>query len=459
MKRLSLQSLIIVILAFSIFAPIASAEKKVKGDANPYGLEVQAWTANGITEVTVHAYALDSMAAPPSGIQALDITAYDAADKKLFTQSYNAKDKLTIYETLKLQADKKGKQVSKVLVEASVPVGPGDKKNNTKGYTLAAEAAVKARPDLTLVNASAQLSVKADEPFTVHVDVKELSGQSGATGRIDLLNGGQVLASYNELTVGPGQTIPVTFSSQLNEAGDYTVAIRIIKTDIAQSDVTNDQAFVNVHVEPAEVDAMPLSIMNAQYIYSAAFEEHYEKLRDGIFVEGFHNTNGKSEAFMLDTNVPGGILQGGSIAVELHGQTTGKTYSFEWSNLVGDVGGEESYYQLDDSNRGISLHIIDSPDGNIVSINKNAGNYDGNYFYNGMWQISNSLNGEYAIEEKNAVDYTIKISNNQGETYVNAGTIALQYVPLVQDTQWVWQNESNRAWGFHTNYEGQVSSN
>ncbi|GMK40820.1 hypothetical protein PCCS19_38760 [Paenibacillus sp. CCS19] len=455
MKRISLQSLIMILLLFSISVPTAFAEKKEKGDANPYGLEIQAWTANGVTEVTVHAYAVDPAAAPPSGIHSLDLTAYDASDKKLFTQSYDSTEKLSIYETLKLQLDKKGRQVSKVHVEASIPV-PRDTKKNPKTYTLEAAAPVKVRPDLTVINAAAPSVVNADEPFTVKVELKELSGQSGVTGRVDLLNGDQVLATYNEITVGPGKTVPAAFSAQLHEPGDYTLAVRIIKTDIAQSDFSNDLTYVKVHVEPS-VSTLPIPMYNSQYFCSAASEHHVVKLRDGIFVEG-EDVYSQSEAFVFDARVTGGILQGGSIAVELHGQTTGNTYSKNWSNLVYD-GSQGPNYRLDDASQGFMLNLSDTPDGNSsVAININAGSLNGSYFYGGEWHPQSYAYGEIAVAETNALDYKVTITNNVGQTYVSTGTIKINYAPLQSDNYVDWENENMHMWSSNTNYQGQLSN-
>ncbi|WP_379131292.1 hypothetical protein [Paenibacillus sp. sgz500958] len=452
MKRLSLQALIFFIALFSISSSVAFAAPR--DTVSPYGLELQAWTANGNTDVQIHVYALDGLSAPPNGITNLKIQAFGVSGEYLFNQVYDQSSNLSTYETVKLQLDPEGREVKRVEVAAVVP-GLGSK---PKKIILTKTAEVLVRPDLTLANASAPATVLADEPFQVTVDLTELNGTSGAVARVDLLNGDQVLATINETQVSKGATVPLTFTAALHEPGVYPLTLRIIKTDIGQSNTYNDETSVTVQVKQPEL-GLQLPYFSSQYFYMPEFEMHYIGLRDGILYYSYHDTEGVNENFDFNTTVPGGMMQGGSLSVELYGTTTGHKYSFDLENITMDSTQQyPNQYHYQDDAKEILIDITPNGGGDLISITKNAGNLNSTVYYDGEWHQINTVQGEYAIKEEHSVVYTIKMVNNLGQTYVKSGTIVLEYLPTQFDEQWDWQNESNHSWGFHNKYEGILSS-
>ncbi|RUT35766.1 hypothetical protein EJP77_01745 [Paenibacillus zeisoli] len=441
--------LVLSILLFSMLSSLALAAPK--DTASPFNLELQALMGKEQTDLVMHVYSSSGQLMPPNEFKKVDLTILDAI-------------------TGKKVDDRKYKNISNYPNIASIPLKDVErhqvlqteiafKHDSIKGeQKLSGKTPVLLRPDLTFNNLKVPSTVIPNEPFYVQADLKELNGDLGDSARVDVVSDDMILGTLNEVHVDKGGTTSIAIPTVIKLPGTYHLQLKIIKTGIQQYDTSNDMVDFTIVAEDKNTN-QPLTNYTAQYDYSPSYAQRSREYVDGVLYNGLDYEPASYESFSLNTIVPGHILNGGKIIVNLQG-ANGNSFNFSVPEMKASE--EEMMfgpYIYEDRSTGVRVMIHTNPDGtDNVSLVKNAGFYDLNLYTEGEWKKSTYSEGKFALQEKESLSFSVDITNNAGETYNLKRKISLDYSPTNYDDSWNYQNRSTHLWGFRENYAGVQSS-
>lgn len=443
-----------IVLAFtllltSMLSGAAVAAPK-KTDAT-FNLALQALMGKDNTELTMQVYSNTGDYMPPQELKKVELEVYDTiTGKKVIDKKFKNVSNYPNIAALTLNNIKRHQVVNTKITF---------KHDELKGeQTLTGETQVLLRPDLVLDDLQAPSHIAPNEQFIVTADLKELNGDLGDAARVDVVFDGVVLGTLNEVYAAKGGVTPIAIPVSLKYPGTYPMQLKIIKTGIPQYDTSNDVLDFTVTVEEKQ-QTNPLTDYSVQYDYSPSYAQHLREWVNGSLFYAYDYEPASFESFSMNAQVPGDMLNGGSMTVSLQG-AGGGSYSFTVPVLTAKE--EASMYNpfnYEDRNSGLMVTVYPNPGGpDVVSLTKNAGFYEQSYFTEGTWQQLSYAEGEFALNEKDSVAFTISITNNTGETFSLSDVISLDYSPTQYDDTWNYQSNTTHSWGFMDKYAGFVSS-
>jgi hypothetical protein len=138
---------------------------------------------------------------------------------------------------------------------------------------LRAKTVVLLRPDLAIDTVRAPAAVRVNTLFDIEVVVKEVNGQTGATGSVSLWEGDVQLAAVGEIEVLAGDMVSVLFQGmQLSGMGSHQLTAKVHGAVPAEYEIGNNEAAFTVEaVNPmvgVSYNLMYNSKKNHSYYYS-----------------------------------------------------------------------------------------------------------------------------------------------------------------------------------------------
>jgi hypothetical protein len=187
-----------VALAAAIVGPAT-----VRAAAPPacYTLASSALTGPAATDLSLDVAAAQGCAAV-SVVKHLQIKTFTEAGKLAGVQNL---DDVSALQPVPLARVERGRRIE---VEALVQTGDSGRTDVLRDTTTS-----RLRPDLAIRVLDPPLQTLATQPVTIHAEVSELNGDTGATATVALAGAVGPLADALTVTVPPHGTIPVTFSN------------------------------------------------------------------------------------------------------------------------------------------------------------------------------------------------------------------------------------------------------
>ena len=198
----------------------------------------------------------------------------------------------------------------------------------------------------------------------------------------------------------------------------------------------------------------PLEIAYAKYDYTAYGESHQRSSTDGIVQYELSIVPSRSENISLQAFVPGGLLDGGSVSLQLNGVGSHSTYNFtvsdfQWHDLYG-------HYIYEDETAGIFVTVMPGEDGDAVDVSKYAHESTEQTFWDGGTSMFHQEKGVYALQEQSQIAFDVIAANNQGETFQTSGVIDLQLkTPQVQEETRETENGTFYSYQYAETYAGE----
>jgi hypothetical protein len=196
-----------------------------------------------------------------------------------------------------------------------------------------------------------------------------------------------------------------------------------------------------------------LDLSYATYQYTANEVKIDRKSTDGILQYENSGTS-RSEEVKFHAFVPGGVLEGGSVTVQVYGVGGGQAFSFtvsdiQWHDLYG-------HYVYEDVAAGIFASVIPGEDGDVIDISKYANESTQSMFSNGVTSTVQQQNGDFALQETSRVAFELIATNNQGDTFQTSGTVGLQLqTPQVQEETQQSGNDTYYTYKYAETYFGE----
>ncbi|WP_347273533.1 CotH kinase family protein [Candidatus Kuenenia sp.] len=240
--------LLFLCLGISLFAKNSSAKSKEQ----PYELSVQILqNADNIAEVTIDITVIkDGYSAPTTAKQI-----------KLKSSSLEK-----IFKNVELTPKTDGSGSSVVLQyentknaeSIKVTVKIKEKKGNIK---LNATGEVLLLPDVTVSDIALSNSITEKQETTINAKISELNGDTEAAADVSLLVGDTVI-SNSPVTLQPGETRDVSFTTTFDTAGTYNVTVRIDNVQPEDYDQTNNSSSTTVMVStmPPDLNVSELNV-------------------------------------------------------------------------------------------------------------------------------------------------------------------------------------------------------
>jgi hypothetical protein len=327
---------------------------------------------------------------------------------------------------------------------------------------LNGEIMVLLRPDLAVKEVTAPEKVMVNTRFTVEVITEEKNSDVGATCKVEILNGDQVLDTANGVEVSPGGVVATTFLLNFNQAGTYNLKSRISGVTPGDYDSNNNEASFTVNV----IGVQPM------YYYAAYDNTEYNTSQDYYYYPGYSQPyqsireNKKYEYFNVQYYSPDRINPEGTFSLKINTEN-GTAQNLNLSNISlqeenWDWGYNyivKRYYQYMPDINGY-VDIIEYPQGGTyVYFHRSAGNvtYSNNWY--GYYNSYNNDESGQLMDEKQLLSVDMELFGQSGTSY--GGSFNLDLKPY----DFSWDNWFDNGyyggyvhmWVYHHVYSGSGS--
>lgn len=251
-------------LCFSVAAAAAPASK-ANGAKDPYNLSLTALKGQEQTDLYISVSPKEIGFTAPESLKKVQLKSFSTDGVHEYTHnSFDIASPSGVAAIALKDVDRYQVLETKVAVKNAQTVS---EKN------LSGSVTVLLRPDLSFKEVTAPEQAKVNVPFTVNAALKESNLDVGASAKVTILNGDQVLDVANGVIVEKGGSKSVAFALQLAEAGDYN--LRAVISDVAPADYNNanNEASFSVQV----VDSLKSVSYQSNYSYDADNEYHYQE--------------------------------------------------------------------------------------------------------------------------------------------------------------------------------------
>lgn len=428
-------------ICFSVAAAAAPASK-ANGAKDPYNLSLTALKGQEQTDLYISVSPKEIGFTAPESLKKVQLKSFSTDGVHEYTHnSFDIASPSGVAAIALKDVDRYQVLETKVAVKNAQTVS---EKN------LSGSVTVLLRPDLSFKEVTAPEQAKVNVPFTVNAALKESNLDVGASAKVTILNGDQVLDVANGVIVEKGGSKSVAFALQLAEAGDYN--LRAVISDVAPADYNNanNEASFSVQV----VDSLKSVSYQSNYSYDADNEYHYQEYDWYGNLARDHHQKSTTENFNLYASTSDVFDPNGEFKIDLtdeNGNAQAITLSNmqyqDWSYYYG----YKAYYGYD-SGTNLNVYVYQYPWGTDIQVHKSAGNYQYSDNYNGYYSSSHGV----ILGAKQELSVHFELPTTTGSAYGGSYDIPLTYNPYTWENYYnnYWYYYSYKYWGHSNQYYG-----
>jgi len=436
-----------LVLTFSAAASAAPASK-ANGTVDPYNLSLTALKGQEQTDLYISVSPKEAGFTAPDSLKKVQLKSFSTDGEHEYTHNSFDIASPTGEAVISLSdVDRYQVLETKVAVKNAQTVS---EKN------LSGKVTVLLRPDLSFEEVTAPEQTKVNVPFTVNAVLKESNLDVGASAKVTILNGDQVLDVANGVVVEKGGSKSVAFALQLSEVGDYN--LRAVISDVVPTDYNNANNEASFPVQV--IDSLQSVTYSSSYNYEEDYDYHYQEFDwNGNLSRDYHAAN-TYENFSLYATTSDVFDPAGEFKINLtdeDGNTqaitlTGLQYQ-HWSQYYG----YNAYYGYD-ATSNLNVYVYQYPWGTDIHVHKSAGNYQYSENYYGYYYTDSGSYGAI-LGAKQELSVHFELPTTTGSAYGGSYEIPLAYYPSTWENYYnnYWYYYSYKYWGSSNLYSGYSS--
>lgn len=449
MARSFLSLLCVGIILTSGSLPAQGKKGNPPGKVEPYTMSVTALKGVSLTDVRATFSTADDVRYPvPGTVKKLQVKVLNDAGDAVYVKNF-----------FDVPVDGQKVTVSVEELEPLMPVlvqAHFKTTNTIDEEVLKAKSSVQLRPDLVIDTVRAPESVRVNTLFSAEVVLAEINGQTGATAKVSLWDGANLIGTAEGITVLAGNMVSVVFEElMLTGVGPHHFTVRIHDADPAEYDTGNNEAEFTVEaVSPMVAVWYSLSYQsqkNHTYYYS-----YFSPC--GYSYSTYENNNYDDFSYVSTFNSPTGLTAPiDSLSLQIL-SANGTALNVTVRSLTPSFFGadyEEYIFPLQSGSVsfGVTLRAYHSGYATL-EVRKYARNYY--YRYSSSWGTTVVQQNDVMLGFQNYVEVRMALWDG---AYAGGGAASMTLQPFIS---YGWSNNYSGGWWcpyYVTSYQNyQISS-